>query len=511
MLKKTRQSGFTLIELLVVISIIGLLASIVLASLISARDKARDVALISEVRQQQTVLALYYTDNNGYPSIPDNSNFACLTVGCEFPGISASLVSLLPQHPSVAAALPNQALLADAVLAKYSQGASGSNEELTINGNLYKGIIYYCDQSSGSICTGTSRIYYALRGSAPGVCGSGAQDANDGVNSLCYQTSGEIGPSDTATTTSNGGPTLNTYYDYNNSCASVSISDADAQAAPTQYYSDQVTCQNDSFATYYDTASSCSSTWITNSQAAGNTSEYFSDYNACQTAYNNSQNATYYDLNQSCFSVSISPNTANSSPSQYFSDYNSCENAYNPYGYYYDLNTSCVQEYIPTSQGNSSPGQYFSDYNSCQTAYNNNQYSYYYDYNNSCNQVYISAGQAGSNPSEYYSDSTACQTNLSNNNYGYYYDVNQSCNSTYISNGQAQSSPSQYFSDYWSCQNQLTQNSYVYGCTDSSANNYNPSANQNDGSCTYYTYGCTDPNATNYNPAANYNDGSCTY
>jgi hypothetical protein len=51
----------------------------------------------------------------------------------------------------------------------------------------------------------------------------------------------------------------------------------------------------------------------------------------------------------------------------------------------------------------------------------------------------------------------------------------------------------------------------VFGCTDPTANNYNPDATVNDGSCTYDVLGCTDPTANNYNPAANVDDGSCTY
>jgi gliding motility-associated-like protein len=51
----------------------------------------------------------------------------------------------------------------------------------------------------------------------------------------------------------------------------------------------------------------------------------------------------------------------------------------------------------------------------------------------------------------------------------------------------------------------------ILGCTDSSANNFNPNATVDDGSCQYDIFGCTDPDANNYNPNANIEDGSCTY
>lgn len=55
-------------------------------------------------------------------------------------------------------------------------------------------------------------------------------------------------------------------------------------------------------------------------------------------------------------------------------------------------------------------------------------------------------------------------------------------------------------------------NSYskvIYGCTDSSAINYNSSATRDDGSCIKRIYGCMDSNALNYNASANTDDGSC--
>ena len=51
----------------------------------------------------------------------------------------------------------------------------------------------------------------------------------------------------------------------------------------------------------------------------------------------------------------------------------------------------------------------------------------------------------------------------------------------------------------------------ILGCTDETANNYNPNANVDDGSCTYDVFGCTDVSANNFNPLANIDDGSCTY
>ncbi|KND48687.1 MAG: type II secretion system pseudopilin PulG [Parcubacteria bacterium C7867-005] len=64
-----KKRGFTLIELLVVIAIIGLLSSVVLASLSIARTKSRDASIVSGVLEFRKLMELEYSNVGSYTNL----------------------------------------------------------------------------------------------------------------------------------------------------------------------------------------------------------------------------------------------------------------------------------------------------------------------------------------------------------------------------------------------------------------------------------------------------------
>lgn len=75
-MKSTGKRGFTLIELLVVIAIIGILSSIVLASLNSARSKGNDASIKANLATIVTQSQLFYeTSGNSYASTTATSGY----------------------------------------------------------------------------------------------------------------------------------------------------------------------------------------------------------------------------------------------------------------------------------------------------------------------------------------------------------------------------------------------------------------------------------------------------
>lgn len=163
MMKSSR--GFTLIELLVVIAIIGILSSVVLASLNTARKKGRDARRVADVKQLQLALELYYDANGAYPA-------AISTTTLVTPGYIAAL----PGDPSNAEAYSYQSYAVTGSTATCSGYHLGSDLEVAGNTALNSD----ADASAGVLCTATGAGVADFDGADTGKCAL----ANVGV--ACY-------------------------------------------------------------------------------------------------------------------------------------------------------------------------------------------------------------------------------------------------------------------------------------------------------------------------------------
>lgn len=96
------KRGFTLIELLVVISIIGMLSSVVLASISTARAKARDATRMHNMKQISLAIELYYSKYGNYPEGPGWCTQISNTTngwGADFQGQIAEWMPKVPLDP----------------------------------------------------------------------------------------------------------------------------------------------------------------------------------------------------------------------------------------------------------------------------------------------------------------------------------------------------------------------------------------------------------------------------
>ena len=127
MFKQTFNRGFTLIELLVVIAIIGILASVVLASLNTARDKGEDAAIRSNLNNARAQAELSYDDNDR------SYDVVCSNV------TSASPTGILDLVNAATAAGGGSAI----AVCNDNTGAWAASKQLNTND-------YYCVDSTGN-------------------------------------------------------------------------------------------------------------------------------------------------------------------------------------------------------------------------------------------------------------------------------------------------------------------------------------------------------------------------
>jgi prepilin-type N-terminal cleavage/methylation domain-containing protein len=145
MIKKYNR-GFTLIELLVVIAIIGILASVVLISLQSARKKGNDSRVISDVQQLRTQAEAVYNGSNYNAALVAGNN-----------GIAAGN-GIITTAGSAPKQLSDDAVANGGVL--FAKTTSGNVTAYAIYGSLpsTNNASYFCIGSDGSTKQSTATV-----------------------------------------------------------------------------------------------------------------------------------------------------------------------------------------------------------------------------------------------------------------------------------------------------------------------------------------------------------------
>lgn len=160
--------GFTLIELLVVIAIIGILSSVVLASLNTGRQKSRDARRISDVKQIQTALELFNSNCNSYPATLTTASTA---TGCPSGITLGSFLTQIPMDPQSGSAYVYAGLGGSTCTSFHLGAIMETGASPGINADADAGTVAICTGSAADFL-GVSVACNAVAGGTPAPAGT---------------------------------------------------------------------------------------------------------------------------------------------------------------------------------------------------------------------------------------------------------------------------------------------------------------------------------------------------
>lgn len=134
---------FTLIELLIVISVIAILISLLLPSLGKARDTAKRIKCTANLKQINTLAALYYSDNNGFTPPYRIKDLKFYTTGPDMPYSWYEILNDYLSHDT-----------------QHASNSAGDRKTLSVHYQL----VYYYSRGKSNLITKKSVLVWGCDG-----------------------------------------------------------------------------------------------------------------------------------------------------------------------------------------------------------------------------------------------------------------------------------------------------------------------------------------------------------